>query len=228
MIGGCSRACLSDAFDSAPSATTDSTEQQTDPNPTMTHLTLEELEAGLGWIRQSPGDNGLVALIVRRPQIDERETLEEGELDLADGLIGDTWNVRPSSRMPDGSPHPDMQLNIMNSRAIALVAQDNDRWPLAGDQFYIDLDLSEENLPPGTHLALGTAVIEVTAIPHTGCQKFVARFGADAVKFVNSSVGKQLHLRGINARVVQPDTVRRGDVVKKLSPTKSDVTHADK
>jgi len=180
------------------------------------HLTTAELEAGLDIIRQSPKDDGVLELIVRRPQPEEREVLVEGELDLEVGLVGDTWKTRGSSRTADGSSHPDMQLNIINSRAIALVAQDKERWQLAGDQLFIDLDLSDENLPPGTQLALGSAVIEVTDQPHTGCKKFMARFGVDALKFVNSPVGKQLHLRGINAKVVQPGVIRVGDRVRKL------------
>jgi len=180
------------------------------------HLTMAELEAGLDEIRQSPKDEGVLKLIVRRPQVDEREVLEEGVLDLSEGLLGDSWRRRSSSRTADGSAHPEMQLNIMNARAIALVAQDRDRWQLAGDQLFLDLDLSEQNLPAGTQLALGSAVIEVTAQPHTGCKKFVSRFGMDAMKFVNSPVGKELHLRGINARVVQPGAIRVGCVVKKI------------
>jgi hypothetical protein len=182
----------------------------------MQHPTLEELEARLDWIRNSPTNDGIVELIVRRPQVDGREVLEEGELDLTVGLVGDTWSVRPSSRTPDGSPHPEKQLNIMNSRAIALIAGEQERWQLAGDQLYIDLDLSDENLPPGTRLAIGTATIEVTALPHTGCQKFKARFGIDAMKFVNSPVGTALHLRGINAKVVRPGRVRVGDTATKI------------
>jgi hypothetical protein len=182
----------------------------------MRHLTMEELEAGLDLIRQSPRDEGVLELIVRRPELEGREVLEEGELHLSEGLVGDSWRKRGSSRTPDGSSHPEMQLNVMNARAIALVAQEKDRWPLAGDQLYIDMDLSAENLPAGTRLALGSAVIEVTAQPHTGCKKFVARFGLDAMKFVNSPVGKQLHLRGINARVVEPGVIRVGDVVRKI------------
>ena len=180
------------------------------------HLTMAELEAGLGEIRRSPRDEGVLELIVRRPQEDAREVLEEAELHAEEGLVGDNWRRRGSSRTADGSPHPDTQLNVMNSRAIALVARDRGRWPLAGDQLFIDLDLSDENLPAGTRLALGSAVIEVTAQPHTGCKKFVARFGLDAMKFVNSPVGKQLHLRGINARVVRPGVIRVGDVVRKI------------
>jgi MOSC domain-containing protein YiiM len=109
-----------------------------------------------------------------------------------------------------------MQLNVMNARVIALVAQGEQRWPLAGDQLFLDLDLSAANLPAGTQLALGTAVIEVTDQPHTGCGKFVERFGVDAMQFVNSSIGRELHLRGINARVVRPGRVRAGDVVRKV------------
>ena len=177
---------------------------------------MAELEAGLDEIRRAPKDEGVLRLIVRRPQIEEREVIEEGELHLEKGLVGDSWARRGSSRTPDGSPHPDMQINIMNARVAALVAQDKRRWQLAGDQLYLDMDLSAENLPAGTQLAIGSAVIEVTPPPHTGCKKFVARFGLDAMKFVNSSVGRELHLRGINAKVIQPGRIRVGDVATKL------------
>ena len=183
---------------------------------TVRHLTMTELEAGLDEIRNAPKDGGLLQLIVRRPTVDQRETLEEAELHPAEGLIGDSWKLRPSSRTADHSPHPEMQLNIMNARVTALVAQGRDRWQLAGDQLYLDMDLSAENLPSGTQLAIGSAIIEVTPPPHTGCNKFVARFGLDAMKFVNSPVGKELHLRGINAKVIQPGTIRVGDAAKKL------------
>ena len=183
----------------------------------MKHVTMEELEAGFDEICRSPRDEGVLELIVRRPQSGQREVLEEGELDLVEGLVGDNWRTRGSSRTPDGSPHPDMQLNIMNSRVIALVAQDTDRWRLSGDQLFIDLDLSAANLPPGTQLALGSAVIVVTDQPHTGCKTFAARFGIDATNFVSSPLGKQFRLRGINARVARPGVIRVGDVVKKLA-----------
>lgn len=183
---------------------------------TITHLTTPELEAGLEHVRQAPKEEGRLEMIVRRPRVDGREVLEEGELDLEVGLVGDSWLERGSSRTADGSSHPDMQLNVINARLLDLVAQDKARWQLAGDQLIVDFDLSEENIPPGTQLAIGSAVIEVTAQPHTGCQKFVARFGREAMLFVNSPVGKQLHLRGINARVVQPGTIRHGDAVRKV------------
>jgi hypothetical protein len=182
------------------------------------HLTTSELEAGLDVIRQSPRDHGVLALIVRRPRPGERDVLTEGRLDLADGLVGDGWRHRRTVSTPDGAPHPDKQLTIMNVRAVALVAQAQERWPLAGDQLYMDLDLSGANLPPGTRLAIGETVIEVTAEPHTGCQSFTARFGRDAMQFVNSPVGRQLNLRGINARVVRAGLVRVGDVVT-VSPS---------
>ena len=181
------------------------------------HLTKDELAAGLDEIRNSPKDGGVVKLIVRRPATDAREVLDEGSFDPEHGLIGDNWLSRGSRSTADGSADPEMQLNIMNSRVIALVAQDPQRWALAGDQLYIDMDLSPENLPPGTRLSIGSAVIEVTAPPHTGCKKFVARFGKDAMLFVNTGAGKQLNLRGINARVIQAGVVRKNDIAGKIS-----------
>jgi hypothetical protein len=188
----------------------------------MAHVSRAELDAGFAHICSSPTDGGRLVLIVRRPAIDEREVLAEGTLDKALGLVGDTWHVRPSKAMPDRSPHPEMQLNVMNARVAALIAgfpdpegRGHDRRPLAGDQLYLDLDLSEDNLPPGTFLHLGSAIIEVTARPHTGCAKFLARFGADALRFVNSPAGRQMRLRGLNARVVTGGTVRIDDPVFK-------------
>ena len=175
----------------------------------MPHATMEKLDAGLDEVRRSPKDDGVLRMIVRRPLVDKREVLKEAELSQEVGLVGDSWSSRATRHW---TPHPDTQLTLMNSRAAALVAQDRDRWPLAGDQLYIDLDLSVANLPPGTRLALGTAIIEVTAQPHTGCSKFAARFGEDAMNFVNSPVGRELNLRGINARVVQPGRIRVGDI----------------
>ena len=182
----------------------------------MKHVTLAELEAGLENIRQSPTNAGVLELIVRRPQVETREVLKVGELDLVEGLVGDNWKTRGSSLTADGSAHPDMQLNIMNARVIALLAQKKERWSLAGDQLYMDFDLSEENVPPGTRLSLGDAVIEVTDQPHTGCKKFAARFGLDALKFISSPVGKQLQLRGINAKVICSGAIQIGDTVKKV------------
>lgn len=172
-----------------------------------------QLDALLDEVRRSPRDEGRLELIVRRPAVDAREVLAEGELRVDVGLVGDTWHERPSSRTADRSPHPDMQLNLMNSRAAMAVAGSLKRWPLAGDQLFVDFDLSAEALPPGTQLAVGTAIIEVTAQPHTGCGKFAARFGVDALAWVNAPVGRALNLRGINARVVQSGMVRVGDRV---------------
>lgn len=180
------------------------------------HLTLDELGRGLYSIRESPKDAGTLELIVRRPEVDAREVLEEALLDITEGLVGDSWKRRSSSRTGDGSAHPDMQLNIMNALAIKLIAQTRERWQLAGDQLFVDMDLSTGNLPPGTRLGLGSAVIEVTNQPHRGCSKFASRFGLDALKFVNSQEGVALNLRGINAKVIHSGTVRVGDLLKKL------------
>lgn len=185
---------------------------------TILHRTREELEAGLPFIREAPRDAGELSMIVRRPAVGEREELDSGELDVAEGLRGDNWRVRGSSRTEDGSAHPDMQLNIMATRVLALLAGERERWRLAGDQLIIDMDFSPANLPPGTRLTIGDAIIEITSQPHTGCAKFVQRFGRDAAKFVNSPLGRDLRLRGLCARVVRAGTIRRGDVVRKADP----------
>ena len=182
---------------------------------TLTYLSMTELEAGMEHIRQSPNDSGILKMIARRPVDDEREVVEHGKLDPQLGLVGDNWKVRGSKHAPDGSANIHAQITIMNSRTIALLAQTEDRWALAGDQLFVDFDLSEANIPAGTRLAIGSAILEVSAVPHTGCRKFSDRFGVEAHKFVNSPDGKQLHLRGVNARVVQAGEIRVGDVVRK-------------
>lgn len=177
--------------------------------------TTHELDAGLHTVRAAPADTGTVELVVRRPAVGEREVVTTASLTHGDGLVGDTWRARGSRHTADGSAETNRQLTIMSARAAALVAgDDRARWPLAGDQLYLDLDLSEDNLPPGTRLRLGgTAVVEVCGEPHTGCAKFRDRFGADAARFVNSPEGRRLRLRGLNARVVTPGAVAAGDVV---------------
>jgi MOSC domain-containing protein YiiM len=188
----------------------------------VAHRTTDEFVAALETLRASPPDGGPVELIVRRPAVDGRELLDEAELTLEAGLVGDTWRDRGSRHTPDGSAETNRQLTIMNARAIALFAgDDRNRWAEAGDQLFVDINLSDENLPTGSRLQLGSAVVEVTAEPHNGCVKFAARFGQDAALFVNSPDGKELHLRGINARVVQAGTVCRGDMAIKLAKVTS-------
>ena len=180
------------------------------------HASLPELEAGLSTIRSSPSNDGAIQMIVRRPATGSRETLAEGVFDSGAGLIGDNWQRAAGSagRPPDSG----RQLNIMNSRVIALVAGERARWPLAGDQLFVDLNLSYANLPPGSRLAIGEVIIEVTAPVHLGCSKFRAHFGGDAMTFVNSAVGRELNLRGICARVVQAGRIRLGDRAQKITP----------
>lgn len=181
--------------------------------------TLAELDAHLETIRRSPREEGSLELIVRRPAVDAREVVAVAELTVAEGLVGDTWQVRPSSRSADGLAHPDMQITLMNSRAVAAIAGGIRRWPLAGDQLFVDLDLGVENVPAGTQITIGDAVLEVTDQPHTGCGKFSARFGLDALKWVNSLEGRTFGLRGINAKVVKSGRIRAGDRVSKLAVT---------
>lgn len=175
--------------------------------------TTEDLTAALRRVRASPADQGALAMIVRRPELLEREEVAEGRLDVDVGLVGDNWLQRGSRHTDDGTAESDRQLTLMNARAIGAIAGDRSRWPLAGDQLYVDLDLSPTNLAPGARLSLGQAEVEVTAAPHLGCAKFRDRFGADAARFVNSDEGKALNLRGINARVVRSGDISTGDAV---------------
>lgn len=177
--------------------------------------TEAELEAALDGIQAAPREVGIVEMIVRRPGHGAREVLEEATLDPVLGLVGDNWHLRPSRHTKDGSPDPERQLTLMGARAIAAVAGAREAWPLAGDQLFVDLDLGRENLPTGARLLVGTAVLEVSAAPHTGCDKFTARVGSGASRWINTPIGRGLNLRGINARVVVGGLVRRGDAIRK-------------
>jgi len=184
----------------------------------MAHRTRDELDVALDEVLAAPRDEGVLRLVVRRPADGEREILELGSLDPMVGLVGDNWSTRGSRRTADGSAHPDMQLNVISARVSALlVDRDADR-ALAGDQLHVDMDLTEANLPPGTRLAIGDAVIQVTAEPHRGCPKFSQRFGLEARRWVNRGDDSGLRLRGLNAKVVQPGTISPGDTVRKLPP----------
>lgn len=178
------------------------------------HRAVDELEAALAATGPSPAGEGTVEMIVRRPGAGRRESLQTGELSVEEGLVGDDWIRRGSSRSVDGGPHPDMQLTLMNARVVEAIAGTRDRWPLAGDQLYVDIDIGQEVLPAGTRLAVGGAVIEVTSEPHTGCGKFIERFGVDAMRWVNAPDGRRRNLRGINARVLSSGTVRVGDAIR--------------
>lgn len=190
-------------------------QQQFDLIPSA-FIPLAELEAQLPSIKQAPKSAGEVQMIVCRPKTEARQLLEQAQLDVQQGLVGDNWLARGYRKTADGRAHPDMQINIMNIRVIAALCPERNSWPLAGDQFYVDMDLSKSNLPPGTRVSMGSAILEVTAEPHLGCAKFARRFGKDAVRFVNSEQGKQLNLRGINAKVIQSGEVTLGDTMKKL------------
>ena len=184
-------------------------------NRAVEHLSRERLEAGLGHVRESPQDHGRLVLVVRRPQVGQREMLEEAVLNQATGLEGDNWLIRGSSSTPDRSAHPDKQVTLINARLAELVAGGTERMALAGDQLYVDLDLSVDNLPAGSLLAVGEAVLRISEAPHTGCAKFMERFGVEALRFAGSRIGRQLRLRGMNTRIVVPGTVRLGDLAVK-------------
>jgi hypothetical protein len=177
----------------------------------------DQLAAGLEHILAAPAEIGTVELVVRRPVEGERELLEEGELDLEHGLIGDRW--RPASPGAYGADDDGRaaQITLMNARVVDLVAGGaRERWALAGDQLYVDFDLGAENLPAGTHIQVGSAILEVSGLPHTGCAKFTARFGSAATRFINAKPNRDFRLRGMNTRIVTPGTVRPGDTIQKL------------
>jgi hypothetical protein len=179
----------------------------------MTERSLAELEAGLDEIRRSPADDGTLRLIVRRPAVDRRELVETAELDLERGLVGDSWLARGSKGMADGSADPEAQVTVMNARVAALLAGAPEAWSAAGDQLYVDFDISEANLPPGTRLRVGDATLEVSATPHTGCAKFSGRFGLDALRFASTPEGRRMRIRGMNTSIVAGGTIRLGDRV---------------
>lgn len=176
---------------------------------------MADLEASLSNIKKSPAQQGVVDLIVCRPQTNTRQGLDAGELTVEEGLVSDNWKLS-AAKSKDQAVHQNTQLALINSRVIAAIENNKDRWQLAGDQFYVDFDLSKGNVPSGTRLKIGAAIIEVTEEPHLGCKKFAERFGKDAVRFVNSSVGKSLNLRGIHARVISPGKVTVGFCIEKL------------
>jgi MOSC domain-containing protein YiiM len=178
----------------------------------MRHRTLAELEPHLEHLRSAPSEQGRLVLLACRTGPGTRRLLDEGRLDLDEGLVGDGWSTR-RGRTPDGRPDPDKQVTVMSSRVVALLDDEPNGQALAGDQLYVDLDLSVDNLPPGARIAVGEAVLEVTGKAHLGCAKFVRHFGEEAMRFVNGRVGRRLRLRGLNARVVTPGTVRPGDAV---------------
>ncbi len=180
------------------------------------HASKKQLEATLPHIQAAPTDAGPVELIVCRPANNQRKVLTEALLDPETGLQGDNWLQRGDPSATNQTAYRNMQINIMSARAAAAIAQNKSRWSLAGDQFFIDMDLSENNLPPGARLAIGTAILEITAEPHLGCRKFSDHFGKDAVMFVNSDIGKALHLRGLNAKIVKSGMVVTGDMARKL------------
>jgi len=176
-----------------------------------------DLDRHLADVRGAPADDGIVALIVLRPDRDQREPVGQAVLDPALGVVGDNWVARGSRSMPGGVADPEAQVTIMSTRVLAAIEPDATRWPLAGDQIYVDADLSVESLPAGTRIAIGAALLEISEKPHTGCAKFSERFGSDALRWINSPVGRELRMRGVNARVVQGGTVRVGDTLRKVS-----------
>lgn len=179
----------------------------------MDQIATTPFDAHLEHVRAAPADHGRLELIVRRPAEGERELLETGELDLELGLVGDRWAGRDVLTNP---VYLDAQLTLINTRLLAAIEPDRSRWPQAGDQLYVDMDLSIDNLPPGSRLAIGSAVIAISETPHTGCAKFSARFGSEALRWINGPTGRANRFRGLNARIVKAGVVQVGDTITKI------------
>ena len=177
------------------------------------HKTLAELETLLDGILDAPKDSGPIEMIVRRPGENEREVVSSGELSIERGLVGDSWIDRVDE---NGDPYLPAQLTLMNARVADAVAGSRERWPLAGDQIYVDMDISQENLPAGSRIRVGEAVVEISEVPHTGCAKFSGRFGREALRFVNVGPGRDNRFRGVNAFVVEGGSFALGDKITKL------------
>ncbi len=182
----------------------------------LKQIPISELELGIDEIKDSPKDNGVLEMIVRRPETETREIINFAEINLETGLEGDNWKARGSSAMPDGSADPEAQITLMNSRVIQLLSGDKENWQWAGDQLFVDMDLGIENLPPHSRIQIGSAILEISATPHTGCKKFSGRFGVEALAFISTPLGKALRMRGVNAKVIQAGKIKVGDAVKKL------------
>lgn len=180
------------------------------------HLSTEQIEAGLEHVLASPADGAPVAAIVRRPAAGKREELTLCVLTTAGGLIGDHWAQGAWKSLADGSPDPEVQVSLMNSRFIDLIATARSNWAPSGNNFFVDMDLSASNLPIGQRLTLGTAEIEISPVPNTGCKFFIERYGRDACVFVNRGVGREHRLRGVYAKVIKDGCVQLGDELRKL------------
>ncbi len=191
------------------------------PKPAIdpaTFRSLQALKAGLdAMLAAAPKDNGTLDLIVMRPDHDLRVLPQSFEVRGDDGLPGDHWKRGTGYALEDGTGDPDAQICMMMSGCIRAIAGDKANWPPAGDNFFIDMDLTPANMPPGTRFAIGSAEFVVTGIPHNGCQSFIDRYGRDACLFVNTGEGKAHRLRGIYARVTRDGTVSVGDTVRKLN-----------
>ena len=174
----------------------------------QTRLSYDELEAGWAQLSPSPSDDGSVDMIVRRPARDQREELSSAAFTAEAGLAGDDWLRR--------SGNPQAQITLMNSRLIQLLTGDKTRWAEAGDQLFVDLDISKANLPPGARLQIGEVVMEISPLPHEGCTKFARRFGGPARKWIMSDEGVLERRRGVYATVIEDGAIKQGDRIQKL------------
>jgi len=172
---------------------------------------MQDIAHILDHVKASPKDGGVLKLIVLRLPDEQRQTPPRATLSAEHGVTGDRWSLKTN-------PDPLVQVSVMNSRFLEVIAGETERMNLAGDNLIIDLDLHIDNLPTGTRLRIGQALLEVTDSPHTGCKKFQRRYGKDALDITNTPEGSAMRLRGLLARVIRGGEVQVGDTIHKEPP----------
>ena len=189
----------------------------------MSAVSQDSLKKGLdkpiNYNQSSPRDNGVVKLLVIRPETHVRTLPNAVVVSVEQGVVGDKWEAECTIKLENGKSNPDLQIAIINTKVIKEIAQsdfDMDRLALAGDNIYADLNLCEENMPVGQQIQIGNTLLEVTPFPHFGCKKFSERYSVEDLKVVNSTAGKPQHLRGIYVKVIKNGSISIGESIKKI------------
>lgn len=164
--------------------------------------TLDDLQAKLSWATSAPRDNAPISTLCVRPAEGDRQFVERIDFSVTEGVVGDRWIRKTWMRLPDGRPDPRIQVCLLGQRVLELVRIDPYRMPYPGDNIVADLDFSETNLPSGQLLRVGTATLEVSDIFNTACSKWRARYGDDALRWINLPDNLPHRLRGVLCRVV--------------------------